>query len=263
MEQFDASFISAYKAHISPRAFLHNRVVQEVIAAIQMPIDERDCAAELNILSEFYSNAIDFADVNMCFDDAKTAEVLNVARSMVRYEGFRPADEMQLVQRDAEKSMKEDFAILQGKLTSLVGLFTAEEIKTIAEYFLRSYLSNLRLWMHALSGKHQTETKVATLFVDTPLASLPLVKAVERIRLPKDEIGQDFEAQFKTSRKSTLLKGQAYVRQREEDKPVGQPLPEAETIDQQIAKAAARIEEAAAQRDAGLEKAIEEVRKKK
>jgi hypothetical protein len=263
MGQFDASFISAYKAHISLKSFLHNRVVQEVIAAIQMPIDEHDCGAELNILSEFYGNAIDFAAINMCFDDEKTAEVLNVAGSMVRYEGFRPADEMELVQRDSEKSMRQDFAILQGKLTSLRRLFAAEEIRTIAEYFLRSYISNLRLWVHALSGKHQTETKVVTLFVDSPLASLPLLKAVERIKLPKDEIGQDLQTHSKTSRKSTFMKGQAYARQGEEDRPTGQPLPMTETIDQQIAKAAARIEDTAAQREAGLEKAIEEARKKK
>jgi hypothetical protein len=86
---------------------------------------------------------------------------------------------------------------------------------------------------------------------------------VERIKLPKDEIGQDLQTHSKTSRKSTFMKGQAYARQGEEDRPTGQPLPMTETIDQQIAKAAARIEDTAAQREAGLEKAIEEARKKK
>jgi len=263
MELYDASFISAYKTHNSPMAFLRRRVVQEVVAAIQMPIDEHDRGAELNILAEYYCNALDFAVTNMCFDNRKAAEVLNVAQSMVRYEGFKPADEKHLEPRRTEETSKQDYAILKEKLTSLLGVFTAEEIRAIAEYFLKSYISNLRLWMHALSGKHQSETKVVTLYVDAPLDSLPLSKAVERLKMPKEEAERDSSTRSKNSRRSTFLKGQTSARPGEEDRSLPQPLPEVETIDQQIAKAAARIEETATQRDLTLEKAVDEARKKK
>jgi len=264
MEQYDAKFVTEYQAQVAPEAYLRRKVVQEVVAAIGMPIDEHDRGPELNILSEYYRNALDFAVMDMCFDQLKVATVLNVAQSVISYEAFKPAEMQRHMETAGESlaTMKAAFEVLKGKLTSLSAVFTAEEIGTIAQYFLRSYLSNLRLWVHALSGKHQSETTVVTLFIDTPLPSFPLLKAVERLKLPKDDYvsERDSPTRSKASRKSTMMKGQAYVKQEEDRTAL---LPEVETVDQQIARTAARIEEEAGKRDVSLEKAVEEARKKK
>lgn len=264
MADYDAKFVSDYKAHSSAPAFLLRRVVQEVVSAIQMPIDEHDRGPELNILAQYYRNALDFASEDMCFDYQKTAEVLNVAKSVISYEAFKPAEMQQHTEAAGESidTMKKAFGVLREKLTSFSGVFTAEEIRAIAEYFLRSYLGNLRLWLHALSGKHQSETKVVTLFIDTPLPSLPLTKAVERIKLPQEEIASERNSPYKTSRKSTMARGQIVTKQ-DENRPDGTVAPEVESIDQQIARTTTRIEEEAGKRDISLERALEEARKKK
>lgn len=265
MEQYDAKFVAEYQAQVSPEVYLRRHVVQEVVTAIGMPIDEHDRGPELNILAEYYRNALDFAANDMCFDQHKVATVLNVAQSVITYEAFKPAELQQHLEAAGEslEAMKAAFGVLKGKLTSLAAVFTADEIGAIAQYFLRSYLSNLRLWVHALSGKHQSETTVVTLFIDTPLPTSPLLKAVERLKLPKDELAseRDSPTRSKASRKSTMMKGQTCVKQQEEDRAA--LLPEVETVDQQIAKTAARIEEEAGKRDVSLEKAVEEARKKK
>lgn len=266
MDEYDAKFVSDYKAHSSPASFLRRRVVSEVVTAIQMPIDEHDRGPELNILAEYYRNALDFASEDMCFAHEKTAKVLNVAKSVISYEAFKPAEMQQHMEAAGESidTMKRAFGVLREKLTTFSGVFTAEEIRAIAEYFLRSYLGNLRLWLHALSGKHQSDTTVVTLFIDSPLPSLPLAKAVERIKLPQEETlsERNSPSRSKTSRKSTMMRGQMYSKQ-EESRQEGTLVPEVESVDQQIARTAARIEEEAGKREVSLEKAVEEARKKK
>ena len=260
MEPYDADVIAQFKGSSDSRSFLRHRVVQEVISAINMPIDERDRGAELNILTEYYYNAFNFAENEMRLENRKIAEVMNVAQSLTTYDAFKPAEVKNLEVRKPE----DGYALVKSKLTSLMGVFTAEEIRVIAEYFVRSYLGNLRLWVHVLSGKHQTETKVATVFVDDPLPSLPLSKSVERLKLPKDDLASERDSltRSKASRKSTMMRGQAYPKPSEDDR-VQSALPEVETVDEQISKTAARIEEQALQREQVLEKAVEENRKKK
>ena len=266
MDFFSAATAQQYRESLSPRSMLHHKVVEEVVSTIGTPIDERDRAAELNILCEYYEHAYEFATQFMCFDDNKTASVLNVARAMVSYDVFKPADQQlhAVAAGDQQEASRGTFQKMQKKLMSLQGVFSTEEIIAISEYFVHSYISSLRLWTHALSNKQQSETKVCMLYIEEPLPTLPLSKAVERIKLPKEEIASERDGSHKqrfSSRQSTKQMPVKETKMQEVDSGKREEKPE--TMDEMIEKASEQISKEAERREVLLEKALDEARGKR
>lgn len=244
------------------QAAMHRLIVEDVEASIGMEIDERDRAAELSILREYYQNAYRFARQEMCFSDDKAAAVMNVARAMIDYEYFKPADLQRLAAKvDQQELSKTIFDKMRRKLESLQDCFSVQEIMQISEHYVHSYISNIRLWLHALSNKQQSETAICFLFIDEPMPSPPLSRAVARLQLPKEEIAFELGKKNRISSRQTTKRGVAYEQKPQET--VRETKDEVETMEMKIERNTADILRVADEREAMLAKALDERLKKK
>ena len=209
MDSFTAVFLQQLRCSDSPKSLLRQAVLAHIETVTGTAFDEHDRAAEVSIFAEVYLNSYQFAAVEMCYDDSKVLEILKITHLMLDYRLFFPAETTMggnEKQQDFVHQSKAKFEVMQRELMRKRDLFGAEETRGIADYFAHSFLENFRLYSHTLSGKQRTETKVVSLFVDEPLVTLPLSKAVERIKVHYGELSEGVTRLQRLSRKVTLLK---------------------------------------------------------
>ena len=264
MELFSQTFILQVRTHPSPKDLFHSFVVSEIIKFTETDFDEHDRAAEVNIFSEMYLNSYQFAALQMCFDDLKVGQLLHVTHCMLDYDIFLPAErKLGTGEVGVVEKAKKTFEAMRKQLMSQAGVFSVEEIKTISEFFVQWYISNLRLYNHSLSGKQRTDTKIVSIYVDEPMATLPLSKAVERIKLPKEELSESMSRFQKVSRRVTLLKQMSSAKLSQAVSPRQQPESPQDMLDKRIETLTTKLSDDIDRRDQMLEKLLDEARGKK
>jgi hypothetical protein len=265
MDSFTAAFLQQLRSSDSQKSLFREAVLAHIVSVLGTGFDEHDRAAEVNIFAEIYLNSYCFAAVEMCFSDSKVLEILKITHLMLDYELFLPAEKTMGSNekpRDVVQQSKQKFDTMQRELMRHRERFEAEEIRRIAEYFVHSFIGNIRLYSHSLSGKQRTETTVVSIFVDEPLATLPLFKAVERIKPPK-ELSEGAARLQRVSRKVTLLKQLSSPRSLISPRPSEESKEPADVIDRRIDILAKKLEGEIVQRDQQIEKAIEDLKGRK
>lgn len=265
MASFTPSFLQQVRSSDSPVSLFRQAVLAHILTVIGTGFDEHDRVAEVSIFAETYQNSYHFAAVDMCFSDSKVQEILQITHSMLDYGLFFPAEQtMGTGERtqDFARQSKEKFELMQRELVSKKDIFRTEEIRQIAEYFVHSFIGNFRLYSHALSGKQRTETKVVSVFVDQPLATWPLQRAVERIKMPK-EMSEGAARLQRVSRKVTLLKQLSSPRNFTLQPAPAEAVEPEDAIDHRINSLAKRVEGEIVLRDQQIEKVIEDLKGRK
>jgi len=265
MDSFTPVFLQQLRSSDSPTSLFRQAVLAHILTVIGTGFDEHDRVAEVSIFAEIYLNSYHFATVEMCFTDSKVLEILQVTHLMLDYSLFFPAEKTMGTSEqkpDFAHQSKQKFEQMQRELMRKRDIFRTEEIRRIAEYFVQSFIGNFRLYSHSLSGKQRTETKVVSVFVDQPLATLPLLKAVERSKMPK-ELSEGAARLQRVSRKVTLLKQLSSPRNLTLKSPREEAKAPGDAIDQRINSLSKRLDSQIELRDQQIEKAIEDMKGRK
>lgn len=267
MEALTPGFIQEIRGSDNPKDLFRSAVINHITTVTGAEFDEHDRAAEVNIYAEVYLNTYQYAADEMRFDARKVVELLKITHSMMDYRLFLPAETTMLNSDQAPdfiKQSKEKFDTMRQELLAKSSVFTAEEIRQVAEYFTYSFIGNIRLYSHSLSGKQRTDTKVVSVFVDEPIFTLPLLKAVERIKMPKEELSEATSRFQRASRKATMLRQLSSNRlqtvtspRAEEDKE------QVDEVDQKISTLTKRIDADITQHDQQIERTLEDLKPRK
>ena len=141
---------------------------------------------ELAIIADFHFYNLEFAKDELLLPDNKAALLMNLLASFISFKhlekgnearesGLEPGTEIKELQERRFELFKETLlAFAIDNPPSSLKVFSAEELKKIVDYALKTYFRHFELFTYAFSLKQSVMDKKMTLHVDEPIPVPPL-----------------------------------------------------------------------------------------
>ncbi|CAG9331510.1 unnamed protein product [Blepharisma stoltei] len=177
--EITANFIEEVSTSSTPNVLLIPQIKADIKKSIGN-VDNRDCQNELNILSSFYIQLIEFGKNRLFLGFERIVPLLQIGHSLIAASCYQ-----QILGNFP--TVEELFTLLTKQIVE--SRYTPSQKRQIIEFFTETFFKHFRLYTHVFGNKQKSETLYINVSIDSPLPSLPLSMAVQRLK--HNEVKQD------------------------------------------------------------------------
>lgn len=214
--------------------------------------DPFDSQHEVKILISYYKDVLNFGKSILMLTPSKQQILLSISNTLICAGTIskprKPISDLKAILNESKSS------------------FNPADLNAIFEYFSSNYFQHLRLYNYIFSSRENTETTHIQALIDEPLCTMPLIKAVQRVknRLPiEDNVDlkamQRSRSKIGTSRRGADSKeppaDMVLDSQASEDVPI-------DPVEEKMQKLHGDIESELHKHESAIEQEIEELRKR-